>query len=351
MYNINRHIYWTCCIAVLFLLIGQNAGAKTRPLFTGDSTIAVTIEGPFRTIMRNRDETHEFPAILKYTGADGTERDLEIQLRVRGKYRRKRDVCSFAPLRVNFRKAQVEGTVFSGQDKIKLVTDCQSSRPRFQQYLLKEYLTYRFFNTLTETSFGARLLRVTYVDTDKKNRSRESYAFFIEEKKHIAERLGIKRLNLERTTYSALDPAHSNLVNVFEYFIGNTDFSLIRGPSGTACCHNATLYRKGGDPIIPIPYDFDHAGMVDAPYAAPNPRFKLRSVRQRLYRGRCANNSYLDSTVRLFLEKRDDVYRLVENLEGFDKRSIKLTKIFVDSFYKDISSRKSIEKKLIGRCN
>ncbi|MFQ6005133.1 MAG: hypothetical protein ACE5OQ_06470 [Woeseia sp.] len=351
MYKINRHICWTCCIAALFLFIGDKAGAKSRPLFASDSTIAVTIEGPLSTIMRNRDETDEYPATLKFTDADGTERGLEIRLRVRGKYRRKRDVCSFAPLRLNFQKAQVEGTVFAGQDKIKLVTDCQSSRPRFQQYLLKEYLTYRFFNVLTDTSFGARLLRVTYVDTDKKNRARESYAFFIEEKKHIAERLGIKRLNLERTSYNALDPAHSNLVNVFEYFIGNTDFSLIRGPSGTACCHNATLYQKDNDPIIPIPYDFDHAGMVDAPYAAPNPRFKIKSVRQRLYRGRCTNNSYLDSTMRRFIEKRDDVYQLVENLEGFNQRSIKLTKVFIDSFYKDISSQKYIEKKLLKRCN
>lgn len=357
MNKINPCINWTCCVAMLFPLIGQHASAQsdtsemvTRPLFSSDSTLAITIEGPLSTIMRKRDETDEYPATLKYSDTAGTEHQLDIKLRLRGKFRRKRETCSFAPLRVNFRKKQVEGTVFAGQNKIKLVTDCQSSKKNFQQYLLKEYLAYKIFSSLTDRSFGARLIRVTYIDTDRNGTARESYAFFIEEKKHIAERLGVHLLDIGNTKYSELDPAHSNLVNVFEYLIGNTDFSLVAGPAETGCCHNAVLYQKESDPYISIPYDFDHAGIVDAPYAAPNPRFKLRSTKHRLYRGRCANNAYLDSTLQQFLIKRDDIRQLIEGLDGFAAKSIKTTLAYIDGFYREISKPKSIEKKFIKKC-
>ena len=358
MKKFNRWINWRCCAAMLFLIVGQKTSAQSdtsglvnRPLFTSDSTIAVTIEGPFQTIMRNRDEAEEFPATLKYTAANGTQRTLDIRLRARGKFRRNRETCNFAPLRVNFQKEQVKGTVFGGQDKIKLVTDCQRSRSIFQQYLLKEYLAYKVYKSLTDRSFGARLIRVTYVDSDRKGKARDSYAFFIEDKNHIAERLGMTLVDIAKTRHRALDPAHSNLVTVFEYFIGNTDFSLIAGPAEENCCHNAVLYQKESGPYISIPYDFDHAGIVDAPYAAPNPRFKLRSVKQRLYRGRCANNAHLDSTFQQFIDKRDDIRQLVQQLDGFDDRAIKKTMSFIDGLYKDISSPKAIEKKFIKKCS
>jgi len=303
------------------------------------------------TVMRNRDETEEFPALFKFSNADGTESTLDIKLRVRGKFRRKRETCNFAPLRVNFKKSQVKGTVFAGQNTIKLVTDCQSGKKTYQQYLLKEYLAYKFLNVLTDNSFSARLLRVTYVDTDKKNKSRESYAFFIEEKNHIADRLGMNRLKIPKTKYSALDPVQTNLVNVYEYFIANTDYSLVLGPKGADCCHNAVLYQKDSASITTIPYDFDHAGLVNAPYASPNPKFKIKSVTKRIYRGRCTNNSLLDATFKLFLDHRDDLNKVVTELDGYDERSIKGTTKMVDDFYKNITTPKTVEKKFIKKCS
>ena len=342
----------------MFLSISLNARAESddsgsvqRPLFDDDAIIAVTIEGPLNTVMRNRDEVDEFPAIFKYSNADGTETTLDIKLRVRGKFRRKRETCNFAPLRVNFRKSQVEGTLFSGQNTIKLVTDCQSGKKSYQQYLLKELLTYKILNVLTDKSFSARLLRVTYIDTDRKGKSRESYAFFIEEKNHIADRLGMARLKIPKTKYSALHPAHTNLVNVYAYFIANTDYSLVLGPKGSNCCHNAVLYQKDSTPIITIPYDFDHAGLINAPYASPNPKFKIKSVTKRIYRGRCANNSHLDASFKMFVDNKDNITNIVTELDGYEDRSIKGTMKFIDGFYKDITTPKNVEKRFIKKCS
>jgi hypothetical protein len=354
----NRHAFWTCCAAALFLSFGlgvnalaDDSGSVHRPLFDDESTIAVTIEGPLNMLMRNRDELEELPGTLKYVDADGTERTLDIQLRVRGKYRAKKDICNFAPLRVNFEKKQVEGTVFAGQNTIKLVTDCQSSKSAFQQILLKEYLVYKIQNRLTDRSLGARLLRVTYIDADRNGKSRESYAFFIEEKEHVADRLGMELIKIPRIKYSELDAVQTNFVNVYEYFIANTDYSLVLGPADSDCCHNAILYRKANEPYISIPYDFDHAGLVDAPYAGPNPKFKITKVTQRLYRGRCENNVHLASTIQRFVDKRDEITQLVQGLDGFDERSVKGTLSFIDGFYKDAADSSSIDKKFVKKCS
>jgi hypothetical protein len=354
MNKINRHTYLTCCAAAMFLSVAnaqsEDSGPVHRPLFDDDSVLAITIEGPLTTIARNRTNPEEQPALFKYINADDTEIVLDINLRLRGKFRAKKETCNFPPLRVNFKKAQVEGTLFAGQDKLKLVTDCQSSKSRYQQILLKEYLAYKILNVISDRSFGARLLSVTYIDTAKNNKTRESYAFFIEDQDHIADRLGMQRTKIPRTKYSALDPVQANLVNVYEYFIANTDFSLIAGPKDSNCCHNTVLYQNAGGPIINIPYDFDHAGLIDAPYAAPNPKFKIKTVKSRLYRGRCANNDYLDATLQLFRDKQDEIIQIVDGLEGFDERSVKGTKNFIDGFYEDISTPKNIEKKFIKRC-
>ena len=342
----------------MFLFIGINAGAQSddsapvhRPLFDDNAIVAVTVEGPLQTIMRARDESIEYPSIFRYTDADGSEHILDIKLQIRGKFRAKKETCNFAPLRINFKKKQVAGTLFHGQNRIKLVTDCQMSRGNYQQILLKEYLAYKILNLLSDRSFGARLLNVTYIDTDRKNKSRESYAFFIEDKDHIGDRLGMERAKVPRLKYSALDPAQMNLVNVYEYFIANTDFSLVAGPKGSNCCHNAVPYQKDAGPYISIPYDFDHAGLIDAPYANPNPKFRIRTVKSRVYRGRCNNNELLDATFQQFIEKRDEINGIITGLEGFDKKSAKGTMSFIDNFYKDISSPKNIEKKFIKKCS
>lgn len=354
----NRHTYWTCFAATMFLSIAVDVRAQSsdsdpvnRPLFGHDSIIAVTIEGPLTTIMRKRDESEEHPSIFRYTDADGTQHTFDINLSIRGKFRAKKEVCNFAPLRVNFKKAQLESTLFEGQDKLKLVTDCQSKKKSYQQILLNEYLAYKILNILSDQSFGARLLRATYVNTDRKNESRDSYAFFIEEQDHIADRLGLERLKIAKTKYDDLDAAQSNFINVYQYFIANTDFSLIAGPEGSNCCHNSVLYQKDGGPIISIPYDFDHAGLIDAPYAEPNPRFKIRNVKQRIYRGRCNNNARLEATFQHFFAKRDDINELVTGLEGFDEKSVRETMKFIDDFYEDISTPKNIDQNFIKKCS
>ena len=100
----------------------------------------------------------------------------------------------------------------------------------------------------------------------------------------------MKEAGVGSAKYDQLNKAQSALAALFQYMIGNTDFSMVASVEGEDCCHNGILLTGDSPGYYYVPYDFDFAGIVDAPYAEPNPRFKLRGVTSRLYRGHCSFN-------------------------------------------------------------
>src|SRR5690606_26257310 len=100
--------------------------------------------------------------------------------------------------------------------------------------------------------------------------------------------------------YTQLDTEQASLVAVFEYLIGNTDFSMVHGARDDDCCHNIVPFSREGQDYLIIPYDFDFSGLVNAAYASPNPELPIRSVTRRLYRGLCEQNPYLESSLGKF---------------------------------------------------
>lgn len=358
MKNNNQPNILTVVAVALFLTIGHTAVAQSEtdtvedpPLFQSHDLLTVRIEAPLTTLMKERPDSEYLDGTFSYVDAEGQEVSLDLKLRTRGRYRRQRKTCSFSPIRLNFRKKQVEGTEFAGQDKLKLVTHCQTRKRTFEQLLLREYLAYRILQILTDKSFGARLMRITYVNSEKDGEEITKYGFVIEDEDDLGNRLGLMAAEVRGIKAAELDPRQANLISVFEYLIGNTDFSLILGPADTSCCHNAVLFSEGGPPYIPIPYDFDFSGLVNAPYAEPNPRFSIRSVKTRLYRGRCMNNHLLDSTFAYFLEKEPEIRNLIAGLEGLDDRHRKDVDKYLNAFFEDISDPKAKERKFVTRCS
>jgi len=338
---------------LFFVLLASTAvkAADIVPLFDNEWLIEATIEAPFGQIMRERSEDQELDGVFSYKNPDGSEQRLDSKIRIRGNYRARKDICDFAPLRLNFRKKQVAGTEFAGQNKLKLVTHCENSGKRPEQLVLKEYLTYKFLAALTENSFDTRLLRVTYVDSDRPAKSRTKYAFLIEEKEKLADRIGARLAKVESIQFDELNHTQTNLVTVYSYFIGNTDFSATRGPGKGFCCHNIVLFEQEPGIKLPIPYDFDFSGMVDAPYAAPNPRLKINFVTTRLYRGLCRNNELLDDTFNLFHERRDQFYALISGLQGLSDKSKKKMRKFLDDFYVTVNDESLVNRSFVKRCS
>jgi hypothetical protein len=343
---------WTPRPLLLFLLACPVVTADEAgygPLFSGTGLLEFAIEAPFDGIMADRPEDEDVPGILRFEDPQAGPIELDVGLRTRGEFRRRMATCPFAPLRVDFRPSQTDGTLFAGQDKLKLVTHCKDVGWLSEQNVLTEYLAYRILNLLTDYSYRVRLVRLSYVYADR-DRELVKPAFLIEHRDELAARTGLPYLTIDRLSVEQLEPAHANLVSVFHYLIGNTDFSSLQSSEGEICCHNHTPFGRDDGPVYSIPYDFDFSGIVDAAYAAPNPRFRLRSVRERLYRGRCANNAYLEQSFALLRERRGDIEALIKALPGLKRGKERKTLEFVDDFYDVIDNPGRAERKIVRAC-
>lgn len=309
-------------------------------LFSADEPVTITLAGPFTEIGRDRTGEPEWhPGTITLIGAAGAERTLDIRVRARGKNRRKSEVCRFPPLRLDIDKKQAKGTLFEGQDKLKLVTHCQTSSA-FEQYVLREYLVYRIYNRLSECSFRVRALDIVYEDTGRdrrKKKERTRRGFVIEDRDDVAERCGGKYAKVDKISRHDLVPDVANDYEMFQFLIGNTDWSMLRGPDGDHCCHNAILVRLPDGRYVPVPYDFDAAGFVDAPYAAPAEKLGIDSVTERLYRGFCRPADIVDATIARFEAQRAAFDRLIRDEPRLTNNTRRTLQRFIERFYDTIS--------------
>lgn len=339
-------------LAFIPLAVSAQAAAYPglAPLFSDDSVLEVTIDGPLTALMDVRPDKAYLDGSFTYKEADGTERKLGLKLRTRGNYRRDKDHCNFAPIRLNFVKSQVKETLFEGQDKLKLVTHCQNNEPAYEQLVIREYLAYRLLHELTPKSFAVRLMRITYLDTASK-KTRTKFGFVIEDNGAVAKRNGMKVAKVGLITTKYLEPEQANLIYVFQYMIGNTEYSVVRPEPKKDCCHNAELIAPKGEAIYtPLAYDFDFSGLVNAPYAQPNPRYKLANVRTRLYAGDCEYDENLQATIQYFHEKRDALLKIIDEMEPLTHLSRAGARRYIDSFYDRISEPAKVQKYLIDKC-
>lgn len=350
-----RLLVLTSTILVFFVAcFPQQISAAGDPdqLFASFETLSVRIRAPFAKVMEDRpeDKDHEVDGKFSYTAADGVAQEFAVKILTRGNNRRKTEVCRFPPLRLNFKKGDLKDTLFDKQDKLKLVAHCQNSHALYRQTVIREYLAYRILNTLTDYSFRARLLKITYEYSDDENKEEESYAFFIESKERLGKRLDMEEQDVTYLEIEQLDQEYTNLTSVFEYFIGNVDFSPVLGASGRNCCHNFSVFSADSETFWSIPYDFDLTGLVDPPHAVPNPKYRQRNMRHRIYRGRCYNNTYLPSTLQKFRDKREDIEALVAAQPELTKSHRKSVLAFIEKFYKELEKEDRLIKQFEKDC-
>ena len=325
------------------------ATAPATPLFADDAPISISIQGPLTEIARSAERSST-PRNGVLTIA-GTADTLPVRLSPRGITRRKSETCSFPPLRVEFAQPPTAGSLFAAQRRLKLVTHCQQSES-FQQYLLLEYSAYRLFNLIDPVSFRARLASIDYSEPDGRKPIRR-LGFFIEDLGDIARRNGFADARVGVRIKSAeLDPRYAARVALFEYMIGNIDWSMHAGPAGDECCHNIRLLTAapGRPPYIALAYDFDYSGLVDAPYAVPPEGIKVSSVRQRIYRGYCRTNDQLLAVAADFRAKRPDFEAVYSSIPAMSARTRSKALSYLAGFFKDIASDDAIRAKLLKTC-
>jgi hypothetical protein len=307
----------------------------------------LTIQGPFRVLNNDRKCKSEYrDSELRFVDPQNGAMTLPIEVRTRGKTRRRKDYCDFPPLRLRFDKELTEGTWFQNQKTLKLVTHCQD-RKTYDQYVLLEYLAYRIYNLLTDHSQRVRLARVTYLENDRVLATR--FGIFLEDWRKVASRNGVEAAKVDGgVNIKMLSAPDVNRVAVFQYMIGNEDWSALWPEPDEDCCHNTKPLTLTDGFVIPLPYDFDFAGIVNTPYANAKP--PNTSVRRRRYRGLCHTQTDLSETLPLFHERREAIYDLFRNQAGLTKGKISRTLKYLDKFYDVISDPRQVERRLIRRC-
>jgi hypothetical protein len=336
-------------IALALLLVPAAAAALAPPtaLFASQEPISLTLRGPISTIARGERRAREATLMLRSPAAE----THAIRLSPRGITRLKRDICQFAPMRIEFVQPPPPGSLFERQGRLKLVTHCRAAES-FQRHVLLEYAAYKLYNQLTPASYRVRLANIDYVDENGRPVTTR-LGFFIEDIDHVAARNGTRSAAVgERISRSQLSPREAARFALFQYMIGNLDWAMTAGPPGDTCCHNSRLIEPvaGSAGLVPVPYDFDHAGLVDAPYATPPDVVPVRTVRTRYYRGYCAHNAHIAPLAAEFRGNRPQLLAALSQIPQIDERTRARATAYLELFFADIADEPAISRKLLRTC-
>ncbi|MFK8161948.1 MAG: hypothetical protein AB8H12_05740 [Lewinella sp.] len=267
-------------------------------------------------------------AKVSFTGANGQLNEWDLDVALRGKFRRQR--CEFPPLKLNFSKKDLRAAGLETFDKYKLVSTC-SSDPLAGNLVLKEYLAYRAYNLLTENSFRVQRLTITYVDANGNHPDRVEEGFIIEETDELAARLQLEEVEsaIGQPAY-AYEPAAEATQALMQYMVSNGDWSMV-------LARNIKVYKRADDQLVPVGYDFDFSGWVGAPYASPTSDIGQQSIYQRVYQGYVQSDKLMREVADNFREQRRPVMDLIDNFMELPTEDRTTLRRFVARFFRELN--------------
>ncbi len=338
-------------MALVFCLVTTVASGQSSLLerdsdierFTTEYPLQLTLYASFDLFEQQFDTETYMPAKIKYTDSEGVLRTKKVKVKSRGVYRK--SICQLPPIKIKFTDKDYGVDVFDNAGSMKLVNQCDQTNA-YNQYVLKEYMCYKIYESLTEQSFKTFLIDLTVVNADNSDEHYSSLAFFIENESKMARRNNCVVIKTEGIDHEDLDYESEGLFSLFQYMIGNTDF-------GVSSQHNVKIIRRQGNiqaTPIAVPYDFDFSGLVNASYVKPDRKHGLRSVRDRLYFGNCMEKPDLDSLLQLFLHNKDKILRLIESNMLLEEEHKNESLEYITEFYRTITDKRLLKKHIYRKC-
>ena len=208
---------------------------------------------------------------------------------------------------------------------------------------MKEYLVYRAYQRITPLSFRTRLVEITYEDTSEDYETRTKLAFLIESDEQMAERNGAVYQDVEQFHPARMDGEAAVIASVFNFMVGFTDVSQ-------TFFHNSKLIRTEDGRYIPVGYDFDFSGAVNARYASPDPSLGLRRVTDRAYRGFCRPELDREWIAPLFLAQRDAIRAEYESFDLLEEDRVEDMLEYYDDFYEILENEGRFERYVVRAC-
>ena len=286
------------------------------------------IETDLPTLLDSADSVEtEVPGILRFTDEAGIERELSLEISVRGRYRLRN--CDFPPLKLNFAKKELKaiGITAPQHDKLKLVTHCLDERYTAKEIVAKEALAYEIARILTPYSYRTQVFRIRYIDKSGTYPTQRRIAILLEDVDEMAARVGGQKCDTCRNPApEELDPLAENMHAWFQYLIGNVDYNL-------AVAQNLKLVIREDGKQVPVPYDFDFSGLVSAPYAVPSGQLGQATIRDRVFIGQYASDAIMAHNIRQLALKRPDIEAAIAKAPLLSMGGREATQLYIEEFY------------------
>ncbi len=317
---------------------GKKVSVSIMDSLMAQESVSMLLESDFDHFKQNRKVQDYQPAEIRISG--GAARfDDDVEIRPRGKFRCMN--CNMPPIKLKFSKKELLRKGYPEWNEFKIVLPCYWGR-NYEQLVIKEYLTYRLYMLLTDYSYRVKLIELQLKDSEKPKPFRSIPAILLEHHEEVAGRLEAEEIDRMGLESSRLKREDYNRMQVFEFMIGNTDWA----PNTS---HNMSCMRLENGDFIPIPYDFDFCGLVDAEYALPNSMTSLPDVLNRFFMGNGKNRKEMEQAFDLFREKREEMYGLINNCEPLRRRHRKSMIRYLDSFFEIINHPRLSRKYFIDK--
>ncbi|WP_373496428.1 hypothetical protein [Aquiflexum sp.] len=329
-------------VILLILLGGHAYGFQGSTLFTEKEPLDLELVTSLNELRNSKSDTVFFSTVLKYKNENGQWDSLQVELRARGHSRRK--ICHFPPIKIKIKKSVSKNTLFAGDKNLKLVLPCQLSNS-FNDMIAKEYLCYKFYESVTPYHFQTRLVNLTLTDVrDRKSKTHNLVAFIIEDDDKVAKRFQYKISDAKVIRPNYINDTSAVRQDFFAYMIGNTDWS-------NTGQHNVKVMADKNKNHIPLPYDFDMAGFVSAPYAIPYDYLPIKTVQERLYRGLCRDPELVEYVRNQYIQLEPEIKDTMAQYENYmSAGDFKMARNFLNGFFEIIKNDKLFKTQILSQC-
>jgi len=355
LFRMKKTLLLLSCLFVFILSFSQEADENSllepisetidySSIFENDQPLDLTLKYDITSFVRHKNKSEYLDAELLIHQGETDQILKHIRLKARGNFRK--GYCFFPPIYLNFKTDPIKNTDLKGSRKIKLVTHCQTNQS-YQNYILKEFLAYKIYNLLTDYSFRVKLVNIHYIDTGKKGQEYHRKGFIIEPLELVARRTNSVEVDVKYVSGKDVRDMEMDRLALFEYLIANTDWRIKSG-------HNIRYLKPLKDltsQVIPVPYDFDYSGFVDATYAHPQEWTSIQRVTEREYLGYCrADDAELLKSISIYAEKKEEIISAINNFQFLPEKDRKKLASFVAGFYADIERPKLMLNTLKREC-
>jgi hypothetical protein len=328
-------------------LQGQKPPGRYLSLFEEDDLLKVSLRFDIAKYVKKAERDQSIDGIMTMHFNQTDSLESKVSLKYRGQSRFER--CRYPPARITFKKPVYELSDSGRIKSIKLVNQCQQGS-LYGDYVVREYLVYKLYNVLTDTSFRARLISLNLIDSENKRKTITQYGILLE-----PERLLEKRLNLLETKTKVLSQRHMypsmiNRLAIFNYMVSNWDWSI---PGQ----HNITVFMSSKPELagqgIPVPFDFDLTGVVNADYAIPPPDIGIETNRDRMFSGICRTREVYQSELMAFLAKKEEFYSVITDFPYLSRGEKRDIIVFLDQFFDRLEKPRSMDNMIdyfLGNC-